>query len=91
MSAKCVYIFSELYFDELKKEMPFAALHKIAGIEYLATEKIAETTLILSNTICNLLEKHTAYEDIKAEIEDFFEESDYIYLDAFINICLEDI
>jgi len=89
---KRIYIFTEDYRDILTQWLPNARPYNFGGLDCLTIEHEAEThvagelaqitTYIMGNEMSGWLE---------AKLNDFLSENEYIHLDAFIRICLEDI
>ncbi|MCL2573633.1 MAG: hypothetical protein FWE34_03655 [Defluviitaleaceae bacterium] len=76
---KQIYVFTEEHKDtlaqRLENAMPYGCDHVISILADISAEMAG-----LSESIA-----------VEAELRDFLEKNDYIHLDAFARICLEDI
>ena len=88
---KQIYIFTENYHDALAQKMPGAAVHNFGGLDCLVADGDGAATALAEVAAQALGADTSQNQAIKAKLKDFLSENEYIHLDAFIRICLEDV
>ena len=87
---KRVFIFTEEHGGILAQKLPDAVPHNFDGLDCVMVEYGDQAAVKLAEAAAQITGMDASGE-IEAEFRDFLEENEYIHLDAFIRICLEDI
>jgi len=85
-----VYIFTEDYQEILTQLLPNAKPHRFGGLACLIIENDIHVVRGLAEVVSQILGVDVSSR-LEDEIVDFLSENEYIHLDAFIRICLEEI
>ena len=85
-----IYIFTEDYADMLTQRLPNAVPYLFSNLQGLAVRDSDDAVRSLADIAAQVMNNNDLL-DIDAKIRDFLMENEYIHLDAFIRICLEDI
>jgi len=80
-----IFIFSDKYLDVVAEYLPFARLGTFGSIKYLAAADNNDTARRLAQAVFSIDGKNA-----EVDLVDFLAENNYLHLDAFINICLEE-
>ena len=85
----CIYIFTEDYRDTLVRHLGNVARGCFGGLNYLAIDHDDLAAKRLADVAADVMGTE-ASPGLAAKISDFLSENNYIHLDAFIRICLEE-
>ena len=87
---KQIYIFTEDYHEALAQRLPNAEPFSFGGLDCLIAEDRG-VTAALAEVAARVLGAEASQRPVfEAKFKDFLSENEYIHLDAFIRICLED-
>ena len=87
---KQIYIFTDEYHDALIQRLPDAVPHNFGGLACFAARDNGATVALAEVAAQIKGADASCCQDFEAEFRDFLSENDYIHLDVFIRICLED-
>ena len=88
---KRIYIFTEEHGDILAQKLPEASPHNFGGLDCLTAGDSSYIAAKLAEVAAQTMGISTDDRRLESEFKNFLEENEYIHLDAFIRICLEDI
>jgi hypothetical protein len=86
---KQIYIFTDDYRDILEQKLPKAVPHNFNGLDCFVAEDGSSAAVVLAEIAKQTVGIGTSKE-LEDKFRDFLEENEYINLDAFMRICLED-